>query len=123
MTDSATGRIYNSAPTYIEGISALPQSIASMSYVTGTHAFKFGTTLTLAREDMFTTANQDLNLTVLNGVPVSVTVRATPLHTKASIKPDLGLYAQEQWSMRRLTLRLAGGWWTLRRPAQIVTAR
>jgi hypothetical protein len=43
---------------------------------------------------------------VLNGVAVSVTQRATPLHSRSILNADLGLFAQDQWTMRRLTLNL-----------------
>jgi hypothetical protein len=104
--DSATGRRYNSATQYMDGLTQLPQSIASMSYVTGTHALKIGMTLTIGKEDSWLTSNGDINYTVNNGEPTSVTLRATPIHTQAWIKPDLGLYVQDQWTTRRLTLNL-----------------
>ena len=46
----------------------------------------------------------DVNYTFLNGAPNSITEWATPWFVKNRVKADLGLYAQDQWSFKRLTL-------------------
>jgi len=50
--------------------------------------------------------NNDSSYGLLNGAPVSITLRTTPFAATEQIKLNLGLYAQEQWTTRRLTLNL-----------------
>ena len=43
---------------------------------------------------------------VITGAPTSVTAYATPLTLDAVLKANIGLFAQDQWTIRRLTLNL-----------------
>jgi len=43
---------------------------------------------------------------VITGTPSRVTVFATPLTLDAVMKANMGLFAQDQWTIRRLTLNL-----------------
>ena len=104
--DSATGRRFNSANQYMDGLTQLPNPSHRCPTDTARHALKVGRTLTIGKEDSWLTTNQDMTYTVNNGEPTSITVRTTPIHTQAWIKPDLGLYVQDQWTTRRLTLNL-----------------
>jgi hypothetical protein len=106
VTDLGTGRTYGSAPFYFEGNWGGPLPSAAVSYVTGTHAFKAGFTLTRTWQVITTAVNHDLNLTVLNGVPVSVTQWATPTVATTNLDADLGLYAQDQWTFKRVVVNL-----------------
>jgi hypothetical protein len=45
-------------------------------------------------------------ISLLGGVPASATLRATPAFSQQDVNMDLGLFAQEQWTIRRLTLNL-----------------
>jgi len=45
-------------------------------------------------------------LLLLGGVPVSTVLRATPAFSRHDVNMDLGLFAQEQWTVRQLTLNL-----------------
>src|SRR5206468_8280104 len=82
-----------------------------MSYITGSHAFKTGFSLQryyLGRAGRYTDINQinqARSYSFRNRVPVSVTIWATPFefleHTRG-----LGLFVQDQWTLRKLTLNL-----------------
>ena len=78
---------------------------ASVSHVTGAHSRKFGLISTLFIDDRNTFGNS-LNLTyrVNNGVPNGVTETALPmeLHQRTAYT---ALFAQEQWTIHRLTLQ------------------
>lgn len=76
---------------------------SALSYVTGSHAFKLGFTLQEgpAVTDVYT--NHDTGLTVRNGVPFQVTVRATPYTARERLVADLGVYLQDTWTINRLT--------------------
>ena len=43
---------------------------------------------------------------VITGTPDLVTVFATPTTLDAVLNADVGIYAQDQWTIRRLTLNL-----------------
>jgi Carboxypeptidase regulatory-like domain len=77
----------------------------ALAYVTGAHAFKAGFTLQDAYRAASTRVNGDMNLQLLNGVPRSVVVFTTPYTMQEQAKA-LGLFAQDQWTMKRLTLNL-----------------
>jgi hypothetical protein len=76
---------------------------AAMSYVTGSHAIKVGLQLQQGIQDDPTSINQSITYTFRSGVPISLTEYASPsvLNTRSR---GVGLYGQDQWSVRRLTL-------------------
>jgi hypothetical protein len=78
---------------------------ASLSHVTGAHSRKFGYIATLFIDDRNMFGNS-LNLTyrVNNGVPNGVTQTALPteLHQRTAYQ---AVFAQEQWTIRRMTLQ------------------
>jgi Carboxypeptidase regulatory-like domain len=81
----------------------------SMSYITGAHAFKTGMTLGWGTNSSTRSANgQITQLNFNNDQPLSVTVRNTPYTATQKVKSDLGTYAQDTWTMSRLTLNIGG---------------
>ena len=78
------------------------------SYVTGSHAAKFGINFLHASSYSTTElANNGLSYSLLNGLPRSVTLSATPTSRYDVGKANVGLYAQDQWTVNRLTLNAA----------------
>ena len=77
-----------------------------MSYVTGSHAFKTGLVLQEGWAVNNTTINHALSYTFRDQRPVSITQYAVPFQDEQRLMPALGLYAQDQWTMRRLTLNI-----------------
>ncbi|HET9831538.1 MAG TPA: TonB-dependent receptor, partial [Vicinamibacterales bacterium] len=77
---------------------------ASASYVTGSHSAKIG--FTLMHQWRFTTQepNNSISLTLQNGAPFSITEYATPIQFHETVNYNMGLFAQDQWTIRRLTL-------------------
>jgi hypothetical protein len=79
------------------------------SYVTGSNAAKFGFQLQHGR-DWTTQENSgnDETLQLLNGVPRQVTVfdYSTPLVLTEVTRYNLGLWVQDQWTLRRLTVNV-----------------
>ena len=79
----------------------------NVSYVTGSHAAKVGFTFmhtnSHATQDV---ANNGMTLQLRNGLPSQVTVYATPLDLDEVTKANVGLFAQDQWTVRRLTLNM-----------------
>ena len=79
----------------------------SLSYVTGSHALKFGFQDEQGVLKAYRVASSSsVSYTFSNGMPVSVTQYATPYELQNRFRHDMGLYAQDQWAIRRLTLNL-----------------
>jgi len=77
---------------------------ASASYVTGTHNLKIGFQDSTGPDDIYTTRNGDLIENYVNGRPQTVTVFNSPTISKAYVNYDIGIYAQDAWMLKRLTL-------------------
>ena len=103
--DQGTGNTFN-APTSIGYVLkwTVPTYRVATSYVTGSHALKVGMTTQSASQTTGTRVQNNINLRVLNGVPNQITLNATPVELKGAYGPMLGLFAQDQWTIRRLTV-------------------
>lgn len=111
VTEQTTGinfRAYSA--TFSRNYTSLRSYRSALSYVTGSHAFKLGFTLQEgpAVTDVYT--SHDTALTVRNGVPFQVTVRTTPYTARERLVADLGVYAQDTWTIKRLTANLGVRW-------------
>ena len=78
----------------------------SVSYVTGSHNFKTGVHVEELIADTYHRQNGNVHYSFRNGVPINLTQHATPHIERSRIMPDLGIYAQDQWVVDRLTLNL-----------------
>jgi hypothetical protein len=76
---------------------------ASVSYVTGSHAFKTGFQLEESVLNLGVEVTNNVNYTLRNGVPVSLTQWATP-YIERDRNKDWGVFVQDQWTLNRLTL-------------------
>jgi len=89
-------------------------SVASVSYVTGSHNVKTGLLYAWGDNPYSADMNGDLYQiyqggTFANGVykigrPVQVRVYNTPLQRASDLKANVGIYAQDQWALHRFTL-------------------
>src|SRR5262249_39624898 len=78
---------------------------ASASYITGSHAMKFGMTDGWGTNSRTFTSHAEINTLVFNnGAPVAVAVANTPATAQQKVKTDLGLFAQDSWTKNRLTI-------------------
>ena len=78
--------------------------MGAASYVTGSHNFRFGATLTNGDWRLIEAWTGDVQPITYNaGRPVSVTLRL-PMDARNGIKRDLGLFVQDRWAMGRITL-------------------
>ena len=80
--------------------------VSSMSYVTGSHNLKVGFADSFGPVHVFTDRQADLVQTYNNGRPSSVTVYTTPYNRFSYVNYDLGIFAQDSWTIKRLTLNL-----------------
>ncbi|MEZ5287542.1 MAG: TonB-dependent receptor [Vicinamibacterales bacterium] len=76
----------------------------SISYVSGSHNFKTGLQTTWGPYVNTRETNADLQQVYRSGNPFSVTIYNTPLRYKDSLLADVGLYAQDTWTLNRLTV-------------------
>ena len=83
------------------------QSRASVSYITGTHSLKVGYyAMTGKNQQVFLRPIFDEQYRFNFGVPNQITQVATPHGQFQNLDIDLGLYAQDTWTIDRLTLNL-----------------
>lgn len=106
ILEQSTGIRYNAPATFlpVREHHRISQRF-SVSYVTGTHAFKVGIQAEQGIRDSETTVAGDVNYRFNNGIPNQVTQYATPYLMKERLR-DVGLYAQDQWTVDRLTLNV-----------------
>jgi hypothetical protein len=77
---------------------------STASYITGAHAFKLGIDHENAFQEQRTfSPHSPLVFRFNNGVPNQVTLNATPFTTILQFQ-ELGLYVQDRWTLRRLTM-------------------
>jgi hypothetical protein len=77
------------------------------SYVTGTHSVKLGMTVLAGVYDIYGAyPGVPYGYQFRNQVPVGLRQFATPHYSKSRVNPNMGIYAQDQWTIRRLTLNL-----------------
>jgi carboxypeptidase family protein/TonB-dependent receptor-like protein len=75
------------------------------TYVTGSHAIKAGFHM-LKGSVTDTYTYGDIQATLLNGAPRSLTLAATPIQNTGRVNHEIGAYVQDQWTIRRLTVNL-----------------
>jgi hypothetical protein len=81
----------------------------SVSYVTGTHNFKAGTTVEQAFNDESRSRNNvvdGLNYDFQNGVPARLQYYSLPFLQQERQNLELGVFAQDAWRIHRFTLNL-----------------
>jgi hypothetical protein len=90
-------------------------TVATVSYVTGAHAFKAGFSDTWASTNSSSQSNSsNLYFRVTNGVtqpgaipnpiPNQITMYGTPTQGASNVNGEIGLFAQDKWTHKQLTL-------------------
>ena len=77
---------------------------ATLSYITGAHAFKLGFNNSTGSSDYFNFVHQPIGYRLNNAIPNQITLRARPFHTLWEMDADIGLFAQDRWTIDRVTL-------------------
>ena len=116
ILEQATGVQYNTATNYTDpqGSDRYAQRV-SVAYVTGSHAFKVGMQLEQGTSERGWPASRkvgfngeelpgNFSYTFLNGVPVGLTQYASPFVEINKVRAELGIFAQDSWRIRRVTL-------------------
>ena len=74
------------------------------SYITGSHAFKVGMNNAHGYHENRSYVQNPLSYRFLNGVPNQFTMRAMPHTQKNHVDQDLGIFAQDKWTVGRATI-------------------
>jgi len=105
-SEQSIGTLYGAANVFTTAANHQYNMRFAANYVTGSHAFKFGI------QDMWGTrnyrydTNQSQAWTFNNGIPTTITEYARPLIDTEHLKSALGLFAQDRWTVNRLTLNV-----------------
>ena len=111
ILNQATGQRFNSqgpgAPTGARHYIPRWAQRFSMSYITGSHQFKTGMTAEQGVHRIRTFSNDPfVAFNFIGTAPASLDQFTKPYAYEQWLLPDLGLFAQDQWTYRRLTLNL-----------------
>ena len=116
VVEQSSGLVYRGLITnnsgngqpFIDNKTGPSSVLASLSYVTGSHAFKFGVIDSFGRRDVSLDSPGGVGLMYRfnNGVPNQLTQFATPYRTLADLDSNLGIYAQDKWTLNKLTLNV-----------------
>ena len=106
ILDNGTNKRQGAWNAPADHFSLLRTYSGSMSYVTGSHAFKFGSAVSEGHWRQLEEYTGDVStITFTSGNPSTATLRL-PTDRRNSIKADVGIYAQDRWVMGRTTLNL-----------------
>ena len=113
ITDVGTGLRYNAyggsmGPNFLAYgtfYNSIMNERFAVSYVTGSHAFKAGVHHQQGWQD-YTYDISPIEYQFRLGVPSGVQEWAMPQHYESRLKANLGIYAQDQWTLKRLTLNM-----------------
>jgi hypothetical protein len=107
IVDSGIGKTYGATATYRGHPDFTNRYMvrAAMTFVTGSHTFKTGFQREHLVTDNFFIANGNVQYGFRNGGPISITQRTTP-YLELDRTNDLGIFAQDQWKLQRLTFNL-----------------
>ncbi len=78
----------------------------SMSYVTGSHAFRTGINHGWSTTRSNTSSNHPVSYRLSGGIPNQLTLNSYPVDIWTGIGGDGGVFAQDKWTVSRLTLNL-----------------
>jgi len=104
--DSALGTVWNFSYGG-EDFGRFPDRYAtagSVSYITGTHNVKVGIQDTWGSYRRTDTANGDIRAIFLNGVATTATILNAPVERFDQVHADVGVYAQDSWTLKRMTV-------------------
>ncbi len=104
---SGSGGPFSTTTQHVKSVGFTPQFRAAMSVVAGAHALKVGFNETyLNANDLYENNNANVAYYFFNGAPTTIRQFSGPYTLHGSAPWDLGIYAQERWTLSRLTLDL-----------------
>jgi hypothetical protein len=106
VREQSTGMRYRGATSDTrDSNTKVTQARTAVSYVTGAHSMKAGVNFTHITADEWVYAiDAPLNYTFNNGVPTRITMTALPYPVAVDVDADNGIFVQDRWTQKRLTL-------------------
>jgi Carboxypeptidase regulatory-like domain len=106
-SDLISLRAYDGRSTPAAAVDPVANTVTGqMSYVTGSHALKTGFNWTFGSYQTEYEINGDLVQLYRNGVPDSVRVYNTPVRANEYLSGNLGMFVQDAWTMKRMTVNM-----------------
>jgi hypothetical protein len=105
-TDTTLGVLYGAANVFTTAFNHQYNMRFAANYVTGSHAFKFGMNDMWGTRNYRYDTNQSQAWSFSNGLPSTITQYARPLIDLEHLKAALGVYAQDRWTIDRLTMNI-----------------
>ncbi len=102
-SDNSTSLLWGAPSAQLGNYPDRYNTSAALSYVTGSHSMKVGFQDSFGPYRRYNNANGDLYQVYNNGTAVNVNVLNTPLDVAEYLDANLGLYAQDQWRLDKLT--------------------
>src|SRR5215470_5885024 len=100
---AVAGPVSGSGPAFMPALSHVVQ--ASLSYVSGAHAFKVGFQDRFGyAKDIRDRVNGDLIQQYRSGAVAFVNVLNTPFNNEVDVNSDFGVFVQDTWTTKRLTV-------------------
>ena len=107
VNEQSTGLTYRNFTNYNNTLVPNFAYRAAVAYVTGTHSFKAGFNNYSGFQKTRNYSTNPVSYRFNNGVPNQITLRADPVQLHNIQKYDLGFFAQDKWTLDRMTLGLA----------------
>lgn len=104
VTEQSTGLSYRSGDPYRNRAERSATFRGAVAYITGAHAFKVGLSHRSGYSQIRDFDDQPLSYRFNNGVPNEITQRAYPYVLRTNVDHDIGLFAQDRWTLGGLTL-------------------
>ncbi|PYR29532.1 MAG: hypothetical protein DMF90_29655, partial [Acidobacteria bacterium] len=104
ITDSGFNIAYRAGVSNMKAYTPVEGARGSIAYVTGSHAFKTGFNLVMGSYEQTSRTLTNTQYTAVSGRPTSVIYYGTPVLAINRVRPNLGLYGQDQWTLKRMTL-------------------
>jgi hypothetical protein len=125
IRDSGSGITYHGTGLREDNNQDSMSTRVNMSYVTGSHNIKVGMQeFHSARYYSYQEQGSltlPVNFTFRNGRPTSLTEYVTPRYQVALLRPNMGIFVQDQWSLPRLSVNVGLRYDRLRAYAPAVT--
>jgi hypothetical protein len=110
VLEQSNNLTYRARTTYSNNWNHTFHYRAAASYITGTHAVKVGFNDAWGHNRDTTYALQPIAYRFNNGVPNQITLRSTPYTQGINVDHDMGVFAQDKWTMDRITLAYGIRW-------------
>jgi hypothetical protein len=105
-SDNSLGYLWNASSAQLGNYPDRYNLAGATSYVTGSHNIKVGFQDSFGPYRRYNNANADLYQIYNNLAPLQVSVLNTPLQVQEYLDANLGIYGQDSWRLKKLTVNV-----------------